>query len=109
MAEDLERDVPVDEIVENDYNLSVSAYVQKEIEVEEIDPVELRESVRNNFLHYVDGGLELECFLAEAFGDSDAKMDLLRFYEKVLGIVEKHILRLKGQEKSPGTDKSTRT
>lgn len=99
LAEDLERDVPVDEIAENDYNLSVSSYVQKEIEVEEIDPVELRESVRNNFIRYVDGGLELESFLAEAFGDANAKMDLLRFYEKVLGIVEKHILNLKGQEK----------
>lgn len=109
LAEDLERDVPVDEIAENDYNLSVSTYVQKEVEVEEIDPVELRESVRNNFLRYVDGGLEIECFLAEAFGDTNAKMDLLKFYEKVLDIVEKHILRLKGQEKSPGTDQSTRT
>lgn len=109
LVEDLERDVPVDEIAENDYNLSVSSYVQKEIEVEEIDPVELRESVRNNFLRYVDGGLELECFLAEAFGDTNAKMDLLRFYEKVLDIVEKHIWNLKGQEKSPGTDQSTRT
>ena len=111
--EDLElkekRQVLISEIEENDYNLSVSTYVQKEIEVEEIDPVELRESVRNNFLCYVNDGLKLEGFLAEAFGDSDTKMDLLRFYGKVLEIVEKHILKLKGQEKSPGTDQSTRT
>lgn len=65
--------------------------------------------MRNNFLRYVDGGLELEGFLAEAFGDTNAKMDLLKFYQKVLEIVEKHILNLKGQEKSPGTDQSTRT
>ncbi|MDD7351968.1 MAG: N-6 DNA methylase [Peptoniphilaceae bacterium] len=109
LQDDLERDVPLEEITENDYNLSVSSYVQKEIEVEEIDPVELRETIRNKFIQHVDGELELECFLAEAFGDIDAKKDLLRFYQKVLDIVEKHILRLKGQEKSPGTDQSTRT
>lgn len=109
LAEDLERDVPVDEIAENDYNLSVSTYVQKEIEVEEIDPVELRDAIRNSFLQHVDGGLEIEGFLVEAFGDDVEKLELLRFYQKVLDIVEKHISRLKGQEKSPGTDQSTRT
>lgn len=109
LAEDLERDVPVDEIVENDYNLSVSAYVQKEVEVEEIDEEELRESVRGRFIDYVDSVLGVEFFLAMEFGDKNAKLDLLRFYKKVLDVVEKHILNLKGQEKSPSTDQSTRT
>lgn len=109
LAEDLERDVPVDEIAENDYNLSVSSYVQKEIEVEEIDEEELRESVRGRFIDYVDSVLGVEFFLAEEFGDEKAKISLLEFYKKVLDVVEKHIVNLKGQEKSPGTDQSTRT
>lgn len=111
--EDLElkekRKVPISEIKENDYNLSVSTYVQKEIEVEEIDPVELRDAIRNSFLQHVNGSLGIEYFLVEAFGDNEEKLELLRFYQRVLGIVEKYILRLKGQEKSPGTDQSTRT
>ena len=109
LAEDLERDVPVDEIAENDYILSVSTYVQKEIEVEEIDEEELRESVRGRFIDYVDSVLGVEFFLAVEFGDEKAKVVLLEFYKKVLDVVEKHIVNLKGQEKSPGTDQSTRT
>lgn len=109
LAEDLERDVPVDEIVENDYNLSVSAYVQKEVEVEEIDEEELRESVRGRFIDYVDSVLGVEFFLAMEFGDEKAKIVLLEFYKKVLDVVEKHIVNLKRQEKSPSTDQSTRT
>ena len=106
LAEDLERDVPIDEIAENDYNLSVSAYVQKEVEVEEIDEEELRESVRGRFIDYVDSVLGVEFFLAMEFGDKNAKLDLLRFYKKVLDVVEKHILNLKGQEKSPRSAKT---
>lgn len=111
--EDLElkekRQVPISEIKENDYNLSVSTYVQKEIEVEDIDPVELRDAIRNSFLQHVDGSLGIEGFLVEAFGDNEEKLELLRFYQRVLDVVEKHILNLKGQEKSPGTDQNART
>lgn len=104
LAEDLERDVPIDEIAENDYNLSVSSYVQKEIEVEEIDPIELRETIRNKFIQHVDDNLGIELFLTETFEDKKARLDLLKFYKKVLEVVEKHILNLKEQIKKSCSD-----
>ncbi|MGF0096055.1 N-6 DNA methylase [Peptoniphilus sp. SGI.035] len=104
LKDDLERDVQLEEIAENDYNLSVSSYVQKEIEVEEIDPIELRETIRNKFIQHVDDNLGIELFLTETFEDKKARLDLLKFYKKVLEVVEKHILNLKEQIKKSLAD-----
>lgn len=95
LEKDLKREVPLEEIVENDFNLSVSSYVYEEEVREEIDPVELRDSARENLIKYLDNGLEMEYFLTESFEDKEGKVELLKFYRKVLGVVEKHILKLK--------------
>ncbi len=95
LEKDLKRDVPLEEIVENDFNLSVSSYVYEEEVREEIDPLELRDSARENLIKYLDIDLELEYFLVESFEGEEGKVELLEFYKKVLDVVEKHILKLK--------------
>ena len=67
LEKDLKREVPLEEIVENDFNLSVSSYVYEEEVREEIDPVELRDSAREDLIKFIDKGLGLEYFLAESF------------------------------------------
>ena len=95
LEKDLKREVPLVEIKENDFNLSVSSYVWEEVEKEEIDPVELRDSSRNHILKILDVNLRLEYLFVKDFGDDREKAELLEFYKKVLDVVEKHILKLK--------------
>lgn len=95
LEKDLKREVPLEEIVENDFNLSVSSYVYEEEVREEIDPVELRDSAREDLIKFIDKGLGQEYFLAESFEGEEGKVELLKFYNKVLDVVEKHILKLK--------------
>lgn len=121
--EDLElkekRQVPISEIEENDYNLSVSTYVVKEEEKEDIDIFALNDEIREVILKGLDDRLNLEFDIVNTFspmGLSRGYKELLGFYKKIIDVTEKHILRVKevlesekGQEKSPGTDQSTRT
>lgn len=106
LEKDLKREVPLEEIIENDFNLSVSSYVYEEEVREEIDPVELRDSAREDLVKFIDKGLGLEYFLVESFEGEEGKVELLKFYKKVLDVVEKHILNLKEQEKSPRSAKT---
>lgn len=95
LEKDLKREVPLEEIVENDFNLSVSSYVYEEEVREKIDPLELRDSARENLISYLDRNLGLEYFLTESFEGEEGKVELLKFYNKILDVVEKHILKLK--------------
>lgn len=95
LEKDLKRKVPLEEIVENDFNLSVSSYVYEEEVLEEIDPLELRDLTRENIIQYLDNALETEYFLVESFEGEEGKSELLKFYNKILDVVEKHILKLK--------------
>ena len=121
--EDLElkekRRVPISEIEENDYNLSVSTYVQKEEEKEEIDILALNDELREVILKALDDKLNLEFNIVNTFsplGLSKGYKELLEFYEKIIDVTEKHILRVKEvleskkeQEKSPDTYQNART
>lgn len=57
---DLERIVPVSEIAENNFQLSVSSYISEIVEKEEIDPVALEMHARKAFLSRLEKELEFE-------------------------------------------------
>lgn len=57
---DREAVIPVEQIAENDYNLTVSYYLPEEIEREEIDPIALELHARKSFLTRFDKEMEFE-------------------------------------------------
>lgn len=62
---DLERIVPVSEIAENNFQLSVSSYISEIVEKEEIDPVALEIHARKAFLSRLEKELEFEKIVCE--------------------------------------------
>lgn len=100
--EDLEIDkkekVSIDEIKENDFNLSVSTYVQEEIEKEEIDIFELNDETRETTLKGIENRLASEFDIVNTFypmGMSKGYKELLDFYNSVIELVEKYVLKVK--------------
>ena len=61
----LSKIVSFKEIEENNFNLSVSTYVQIEIEKEKTDPLELEEKARTDFLIYLEKQLMFSKFVSE--------------------------------------------
>lgn len=57
--------VPVEQIAENDYNLTVSYYLPEEVEREEIDPIALELHARKSFLLRLEKELEFEKMACE--------------------------------------------
>lgn len=57
--------VPVEQIAENDYNLTVSYYLPEEVEREEIDPIALELHARKSFLLRLEKELEFEKMVCE--------------------------------------------
>ena len=55
--EDEERTVSIQDVIENNYVLSVSNYIEKEVEKEEINPCELEQEARNSLLTHIDKSL----------------------------------------------------
>lgn len=101
--EDLEIDkkekVSIDEIKENDFNLSVSSYVQEEIEQEDIDIFELNDEVRRLILFNIEKKLASEFVIVNTFypmGMSKGNKELLDFYNSIIELVEKYVLKVKG-------------
>ena len=64
----LERIVSIEEVQKNDYNLSVSSYVQKEEPKEIIDPVELEREARNRFCEKLRKDIEFDRTVCELEG-----------------------------------------
>lgn len=62
---DIERIVTLDEIVDNDYNLSVSLYVEKPIVKEHIDPVKLQHQARRGFLKKLEQELNFDLMVCQ--------------------------------------------
>ena len=52
--EDEERTVPIQEVIDNDYVLSVSNYIEKEVQKETINPLDLEQEARNSLLTHID-------------------------------------------------------
>ena len=100
--EDLEIDkkekVSIDEIKENDFNLSVSSYVQEEIEQEDIDIFELNDETREITLKGFENRLASEFDIVNTFypiGMSKGYKELLDFYNSIIELVEKYVLKVK--------------
>lgn len=62
---DREAVIPVEQIAENDYNLTVSYYLPEEIEREKIDPIALELHARKAFLSRLEKELEFEKMVCE--------------------------------------------
>lgn len=67
---DREISIPVEQIAENDYNLTVSYYLPEEIEQEEIDPMTLEIHARQSFLARLERELQFEKTVCEMEGIS---------------------------------------
>lgn len=100
--EDLEIDkkekVSIDEIKENDFNLSVSSYLQEELEQEEIDIFELNDGVRELTLSGIENRLASEFDIVNTFypmGMAKGYKELLDFYNSIIDLVEKYVLKVK--------------
>lgn len=64
----LSRVVPFDEIVNNDYNLSVNRYVQKEVEKVVIDPNDLQKKARLAMCKRLKKDIEMDKMICELEG-----------------------------------------
>lgn len=64
----LSRVVPFDEIVNNDYNLSVNTYVQKEVEKVIIDPNDLQQKARLSMCKRLRKDIEMDKMICELEG-----------------------------------------
>lgn len=82
---DLERTVPVSEIANNDYNLSVSSYIIEVVEREEIDPAALELHARQQFLSRLERELSFEKMVCEF-----ENMDIRPFIKAIQEIVRRY-------------------
>lgn len=78
--------VPLSEIEENDFSLSVNIYLPEEVEREYIDPIALENEARRRFLERLKKELDFEKMVCEAEGLSmkpflNAIMAVVREYE----------------------------
>lgn len=64
----LSRVVPFDEIVNNDYNLSVNSYVQKEVEKVVVDPNDLQQKARLGMCKRLRKDIEMDKMICELEG-----------------------------------------
>lgn len=75
----LSRVVPFDEIVNNDYNLSVNSYVEKEVEKITIDPNDLQKKARLDMCIRLRKDIEMDKMICELEGwDFNSYLDDLK-------------------------------
>jgi len=75
----LSRVVPFDEIVNNDYNLSVNSYVQKEVEKVVVDPNDLQRKARLGMCKRLRKDIEMDKMICELEGwDFNPYLDELK-------------------------------
>ena len=61
----LSRLVPINEIEENGYTLSVSSYIAIEDEEEEVDPIKLKNDIHKHILNGLKKSLDMELFISD--------------------------------------------
>lgn len=83
-----ERTVPLSEICYNDYNLSVSAYIQRYEEREPVDIKAINAKARAAFLQYIRASLSHELTVCAMTGDSITQ--LLNEIEKLTAEFRRH-------------------
>lgn len=75
----LSKVVPVDEIINNDYNLSVNSYVQKEVEKVIVDPNDLQQKARLGMCKRLRKDIEADKMICELEGwDFNTYLDDLK-------------------------------
>lgn len=62
------KTVTIDEIRGNDYNLSVSSYIERETEIEETDPIELMNQIHRLFFENLRLKLQIERITSDMHG-----------------------------------------
>lgn len=78
-----ERRVAIDEVVKNDYNLSVSTYVFEEVEKEKTDPYELEMMARRNTINKLRQDLNFSKIVCEMEG-----FDFCEYLEELKKVIE---------------------
>lgn len=66
--EDEERTVPIQEVIDNDYVLSVSNYIEKEFAKEAINPWELEQEARSSLLAHIDKSISFSLESSKIMG-----------------------------------------
>lgn len=66
----LSRIVPVSEVEDNGYSLSVGSYISQEEEEKEYDPIAMRNNIHDRILHHLRTSLEMETLVSDMEGYS---------------------------------------
>lgn len=77
--------VPLSEIEENDFNLSVNIYLPEEVEKEDIDPIVLENEARRHFLEILKKELDFDKMVCEMEG-----LDIEPFLNAIRAVVGKY-------------------
>ncbi len=93
--EDEERAVPIQEVIDNNYVLSVSNYIEKEIKKETINPCELEQEARNSLLTHIDKSLSFSFERCKIIGETDIEPLL----DKIADLVDSWRQRIKSDSK----------
>ena len=86
----ISRCVTFDEIEKNEFNLSVSSYVQPEVAKETIDPERLQMEARGIFLEKLKKELDFDytvCQLENEGGNKKAAFSFMRFLEQIQEVI----------------------
>ena len=94
----ISRIVPFSEIEENGFNLSVSTYVQPEIEKPVVDPVRLQNEAREQFKKSLQNDLEVDltvCILEAGCGKTETAFSFIDYLQELQFILSEYIERTK--------------
>lgn len=80
----LEREVTFDEIAENNFNLSPSTYVVREVEKEIIDPYKLEQDIRTEIKSRLKAQLNISAMIYKTFGDIPPVTEFVSDIRKIL-------------------------
>lgn len=89
-----ERQVTLKEIRENDYNLSINTYIQKEVEKEIIDPQKLQDEIMTQFKKYILSTIKQSNLVHRI----DKKLDInlyIQSLNEIIEIIKENIALLK--------------
>lgn len=86
-----ERDVPLSEIAQNDYSLSLSTYIDMSPPPEEIDINAINREVQEHFFQMIQAELRLEIMLHNDFGAPLMVLDTIAKIRAILNVAEKEL------------------
>lgn len=86
----LSRLVPISEIEDNGYSLSVSSYISFEEEKEEVDPLELKNNIHKHIFNNLKSALDIELFISDL--ENYSVIPLLTNIERLIKSYKNRIL-----------------